>query len=248
MWRYTPHAFDRLLAREDSMMKKIFGRTLPVLAVSGLLPFAAFADEVVHFTNGAEMTVRSHAVENDKSMVKVDLGGNSYIAFPMSMVDKIVSAGKDVFLNPGFHPQNQAIAGSPGGPVADTTVRGIEAPVGMVPRPDGKGHAGVMLGEAADGQQGGSAPMGALTNDTMANTRRRFNPAYQLPPGGQPQIIMPPGLPSRGPVQLALVGAPRAGEQQVPAPVPPPPPPVNNPTPDNPPAEDPPAEDPPDAP
>ncbi len=220
------------------MVTKTFGRIVPVLAFAGLLPLAAFADEVVHFTNGAEMTVRAHALENDKAMVRLDLGGNSFIAFPMSMVETIVSAGRNVFVNPGFHPSNQAIAGGSVS-VADTTVRGIEGPAGLVPRPDGKGHAGVMLGEAADNIQSGSS-MGALTNDTAVNQRRRFNPAYQLPPGGAPQVIMPPSLPSRGPVALALVGAPRSTEQLVP----PPPPPA----PDNPPAEDPAPEDPPDTP
>jgi hypothetical protein len=223
------------------MVTNRFGRFFLVLTLVGLLPVAVFADEVVHFTNGAEMTVKTHTVENDKSMVRLDLGGNSYISFPMSMVDKIVSAGRDVFLNPGFHPSNQAIAG--GAP--DTTVRGIAGPSGMAPQPDGKGHAGMMLGEAAD-NIGNNAPMGALTNDTMANSRRRFNAARQLPPGSTPQVIMPPSLaqPARGPVQLSVVGAPNPSGQLVPAPAPQPPP-VANPAPENPPAEDPAPEDPP---
>ena len=89
--------------------------------------------------------------------------------------------------------------------------------------------------------------MGALTNDTMANSRRRFNAAHQLPPGSTPQVIMPPGVaqPARAPVQLSMIGAPHASVQPVPAP---PPPPVVNPAPDNPPAEDPAPEDPPDKP
>jgi hypothetical protein len=227
------------------MVTNRFGRFFLVLSLVGLLPVAVLADEVVHFTNGAEMTVKTHNVENDKSMVRLDLGNNSYIAFPMSMVEKIVSAGHDVFLNPGFHPSNQAIAGG----VPDTTVRGIPGSSNPGPQPDGKGHAGVMLGEAAD-SVGSNAPMGALTNDTMANSRRRFNPAHQMPPGSTPQVIMPPGLaqPARGPVQLSVIGAPHATELQVPAPAPPPPPPVTTPAPETPPADDPPPEDPPDNP
>jgi hypothetical protein len=221
------------------MVTKIFGRVFPVLALVGFMPLAAFADEVVHFTNGAEMTVRSHSVENDKAMVKLDLGGNSFISFPMTMVDKIVSAGKDVFLNPGFHPSNQAIAGGSVN-LADTTVRGVGDSGGLVPRPDGKGHAGIMLGEAADAMPSGSIG-GPQLDQTVMSTRRRFNPAFQLPPGGPPQIITPPGAPVRGPVQFALVGAPRSAEQQIPAP----PPPADNSTPDNPPPEDPAPEDPP---
>jgi hypothetical protein len=227
------------------MVTNRFGRFFLVLACIGLLPLAAFADEVVHFTNGAEMTVKTHTVENDKSMVKVDLGGNSYISFPMTMVDKIVNAGRDVFLNPTFHPSNQAIAGGTVSRV-DTTVRGVQGGSGFNPQPDGKGHAGAMLGEAADQISGNAAPMGALTNDTMANQRRRFNPARQAAPGGQPQLIMPSGMaqPTRAPTQLTVIGAPHAGEQQIPAP----PPQANNPPQENPPAEDPAPEDPPDNP
>jgi hypothetical protein len=230
------------------MVTNRVGRFFLVLGLVGLLPLAAFADEVVHFTNGAEMTVKNHVVENDMSMVKVDLGGSSYISFPMTMVDKIVNAGKDVFLNPTFHPSNQAIAGRAVSVVADTTVRGVAGGSGYVPQPDGKGHAGTMLGEAAD-QVSGGAPMGALTNDTMAGARRRFNPARQqaAAPGGQPTLIMPPGMaapPARAPAQLTFIGLPHAAEQQVPAP----PPPANTPPPENPPAEDPAPEDPPDNP
>ena len=170
------------------MVTNRFGRFFLVLAFVGLLPLAAFAEEVVHFTNGAEMTVKSHVVENDKSMVKVDLGGNNSISFPMTMVDKIVNAGTDVFLNPAFHASNQAIAGGAVSVVADTTVRGVQGGSGYNPQPDGKGHAGTMLGEVADQNSGGGAPMGALTNDTMANARRRFNPARQqaAAPGAAP--------------------------------------------------------------
>ena len=229
------------------MVTNRFGRFFLVLSFVGWLPLAALAEEVVHFTNGAEMTVKAHSIENDKSMVKVDLGGNSFISFPMAMVDKIVNAGRDVFLNPGFHPSNQAIAGGSVNIVSDTTVRGIQGGAGLNLQPDGKGHAGTMLGEAAD-QISGAAPMGALTNDTMANSRRRFNPQRQqaAPSNGQPQLIMPPGMaqPTRAPAQLTVIGAPHAAEQQIPAP----PPAANNPPPENPPAEEPAPEDPPDTP
>ena len=77
--------------------------------------------------------------------------------------------------------------------------------------------------------------MGALTGDTAVSQRRRFNPARQLPPGGPPQIIMPPAVQSRGPVQLALVGAPRTAEQVPPPPPPPPDPPAEDPAPEDPP-------------
>ena len=221
------------------MTTKRFGPIVLVVAAIGTLPLAAFADEVVHFTNGAEMTVRSHAVEKEKQMVRLDLGANSFIAFPMAMVDKIVSAGQNVFLNPVFHPSNQAIAGAPGGAVADTTIHGAPDPQGLVRRPS-KGTAGVMLGEAAD-----AVPIpavgGAIIEQPVANSRRSFNPAIPATPGGPPQVIMPPGK-VMPPIQFALVPTKPAD------PPPPPPPPVSNEGEDGTPAGDPDPESPSDTP
>jgi len=228
-------------------MAKQSVRYLMVVAALGWLPSVALADEVVHFTNGAEMTVRSHAVE--KQMVKLDLGGNSFISFPMSMVDKIVSAGHDVFLNPSFHPANQAVAGagtpgvagtpSTGSIIADTTIRNGGGSVGFTPQPNAKGGAGVMLGEAAD-----ALPQGVKTNSlldqTVAGHRRAYNPAFPTVPGGPPQVITPAGAP-KGPQRMTLV-VPR-----VPQETPPPPPPADTNVPDNPPGDADP-EDPPDTP
>ena len=217
-------------------------RVVLMLAALGLPASAALADEIVHFTNGAEMPVRSHTIDKEKSMVRLDLGANSFIAFPMSMVDKIVSSGQDVFLNPGFHPSNQAIAGIPGTAVADTTIRGTSAPVGFVRQPDGKGHAGAMLGEVADTIPAGS--IGGPNFDNMVvNSRKRFNPAFPPVPGGPPQVIMPPKEQFRGPVQLSLTPKPAADPNP-----PPPPPPQNSGSQENQPAGDPPPEDPPDTP
>jgi len=194
-------------------MAKSVGSVCLLIAALGLLPSTALADEIVHFTNGAEMTVRSHVVEQDDKMVKLDLGGNSFIAFPMSMVDKIVSAGQDVFLNPSFHPSNQAIAGVPGGAVAgapgtvsnvvDTSIRGAGAPVGFAPQRGIKGAAGVMLGEAADALPSEVRPDSSVAQ-AMPVRRRIYNPAFPSAPGELPQVIMPPSAP-RAPVRLGLV-------------------------------------------
>ncbi len=184
------------------MTTKRFGRVVLVLAAIGTLPLAAFADEVVHFTNGAEMTVRSHTIDKDKQMVRLDLGANSFIAFPMAMVDKIDSAGRDVFLNPVFHPSNQAIAGGAGGAVTDNSIRGTGEPNGLVRRPS-KNTAGVLLGETAD-----AVPVAAVAGQPIeqpvASSRRVFNPSMPAAPGAGPQVIMPPGkvMPA---VQLAVI-------------------------------------------
>lgn len=219
------------------MLRKRSSRIVVVLAVLGLVASTAFADEVVHFTNGAEMPVRAHTVDKANSMVKLDLGGNSFISFPMSMVEKIVNAGQDVYLSPGFHPANQAIAGIPGSTVADTTVRGTSAPIGYRPQPDGKGHAGVMLGEAADAIPAAS-PGGPQVENSVVNQRKRFNPMFPPAPGSPPQVIMPNKPEVKPPVQFQMNSTVKPAEP------PPPPPPAPQ---DNPPS-DPPAEDPPDNP
>lgn len=87
----------------------------------------ARADEVVYFTNGTSMTIRSHTVDGD--MIRVDLGSQSLMGFPASMVDRIEEEGRktSVYANPLYHPANQAVAGGPTGgvPERDYTVRGI---------------------------------------------------------------------------------------------------------------------------
>lgn len=220
-------------------MTKRLGRLALVAAALGTLPLTAFADEIVHFTNGAEMTVRAHTVEKEKEMVRLDLGGNSFIAFPMAMVDKIVSAGRDVFLNPVFHPSNQAIAGAAGSVVADTSVRGAGDPAGFVHRPNSKAGAGTMLGEAAD-QAPATSISGQPIEMPMALSRKVYNPAFPPAPGSPPQVIMPPSK-TRTPAQLTML------------PTRPPDPPVSPPPaaaepPETQPAGDPAPEDPPDTP
>lgn len=73
---------------------------------------AALADEIVHFTNGTSMPIRSHKIEKD--MIHVTLGADAAIAFPMSMVERIEDSGRNVFANPAYVPANQAIAGTSG--------------------------------------------------------------------------------------------------------------------------------------
>jgi hypothetical protein len=226
------------------MTHKRFGLVFLLAAAIGLLPRTAFADEIVHFTNGAEMTVRSHSVEQTKQMVKLDLGGNSFISFPMSMVDKIVSAGRDVFLNPVFHPANQAIAGAPGNAVTDNSIRGTGEPAGPGHRSAQKGTQGAMLGEATDAAVPIPAGFGQIEQQVVANSRRAFNPAFPPTPGSPPQVITLPGRP-QAPVQMMVV--PTSPPQQPPA-QPPPVTPPNNDTQDSAPSGDPAPEDPPDTP
>lgn len=181
-------------------MRRLATLSLAVLAIAA--GTAARAEEIVHFTNGAEMTVRAHVIENE--MVKLDLGGNSFISFPVSMVDKIASAGQDVFLNPVYHPTNQALPGAPGAqaiPQATYTVRGGGSPVGYRPgqSPNGLGNA---MGEASDipvpagswNDSGRVQQTGSLRGERLHTARPRFaDPTRPVPPGAQ-VVLDPPGL------------------------------------------------------
>ena len=201
-------------------MMRTPGRCLVVIAALATCPLVAFGDEIVQFRNGAEMAVRSHTVETDKAMIRVDLGENNFISFPMSMVDKIVNAGQNVFLNPTFHASNQGIAGEPSAPmVTDTTVHGNAAPVGYARMPARKGNAGMMLGESAD-----AVPIPAKGNSPLDNqvatSRRRFNPLNQPTPGSTPQVILPPQM-AKAVTQLVVL-PPAASDTPQQEPPPPP--------------------------
>jgi len=164
------------------------------VVLAGLVAFGRTvrADEVVQFTNGAEMTVQSHIVEKD--MVKLDLGGNNYISFPLTMVDKIASAGQDVFRNPTYYPSNQAIAGVATNGTPAFGVSGDGRTRQAVP-----GQAGMRFGEASDGyaqnDNYGSAATTMRQNphDDMGSAGRpHLDPLRPLPLGGV-AVIEPPG-------------------------------------------------------
>jgi len=72
---------------------------LVLLAVALVLTAgSAWAEEIVHFTNGTTMPIRAHEVRGE--MIHVDLGGDSFMAFPASMVEKVEQAGGHVLLDP----------------------------------------------------------------------------------------------------------------------------------------------------
>jgi len=213
------------------MQHRLTGRLAMAFVTLGAAVSIAAADEIVHFTNGAEMTIRSHVVVND--MLKLDLGGNNSISFPIAMVGKIVSAGQDVFLNPVYHPSNQGVAGTTA--VAGSV--GMAAPVGLSREAAGPGRNGTRLGEAADGtvpdSSYGAAAHGMRSNphdDMTAAGRARYDPLRPLPPGGV-ATIEPIQVRKRYPGM-----SPRASE-----PAPKPAPPAENPPPQTGQAGEPPA-------
>jgi hypothetical protein len=68
---------------------------LLALALSALtLP--AVGEEILYFKSGSAMPVVSHKIDGE--MVHVDLGDNAFMAFPLTMVDRIERAGKNVML------------------------------------------------------------------------------------------------------------------------------------------------------
>ncbi len=74
-------------------------RKLGLFALAlALFAAPALAEEVIYFTNGSSMPILDHIVEEE--MVKVDLGEAGFMAFPMTQVDRIEKAGREVYQNP----------------------------------------------------------------------------------------------------------------------------------------------------
>jgi hypothetical protein len=97
-------------------------RSAPLLAVLVILACVpAFSEEIVYLTSGSAMAVRSHVVKGD--MIHLDLGGDSFIAFPMALVDRIEGA-QGIQLKPSH--SNVIHSPAPGAAAADYTARGLE--------------------------------------------------------------------------------------------------------------------------
>jgi hypothetical protein len=68
------------------------GSALALLVLGG----PVLAEEVVFFKSGAALPIVSHKV--DGNMIHVDLGDNAFMAFPISVVDRVEQAGKNVMI------------------------------------------------------------------------------------------------------------------------------------------------------
>ena len=74
------------------------GRILGTVLVFALASAApVLADEIVHFTNGTFMPIRSHTIE--EGMVRVVLGAESEMAFPVGLVEKIDANGREILIS-----------------------------------------------------------------------------------------------------------------------------------------------------
>lgn len=207
---------------------------LPALLVVFAAP--ALADEVVYFTNGTSLAITSHKVEKD--MISVELGASSHMAFPRYMVDKIESAGHQVYLNPTYHPSNQAVAGnaSAGGGASvasaaqDYTVTGegnvparyrggpSSTPGGSSNAVDPSGY--VAAGGMAGGPNSADASAGVRVNTATRNLRPMGNRSVSgslesaLAPGVnsyKQSIIPPPATAATTGRSSAVRMEPRAG-------------------------------------
>jgi hypothetical protein len=94
---------------------------LPVILLLGLTG-PALAEEIVYFTNGTSMPIRSHEIKGD--MLHVDLGSEAFMAFPLMMVEKIEAAGQDIALAPSFSGGNNIMTARVPDPGGNYPVRG----------------------------------------------------------------------------------------------------------------------------
>jgi len=166
----------------------------------------AAAEEIVHFTNGNTMAVRSHRIDN--GMIHVDLGSNGFMAFPEQLVERIEAADQKV------HLQKSTVSPDSSAPmIADSgSVSGAPIP------PSGQsvdvnGRSEVQVTPGVERDQNGVAYRRPLAGSRSASKRQiRVNAGTQSygPPGvrtnagqgGRPgtraqggrQVINPPGM------------------------------------------------------
>ena len=81
---------------------------LPSLLVLAVASVPALAEEIVYFTNGSSMPVQSHSIED--GTIRLDLGNQAYVAFPVAQIDRIETAEGEV-RDSGSSPANQMVGG-----------------------------------------------------------------------------------------------------------------------------------------
>jgi hypothetical protein len=194
-----------------------------VIAVAGLLAVTpSLADEILYFANGMTMAVRTHTIDKGKEMISVDLGNGAKMAFPTYMVDKIESGGRDVFLNPTYHPANQAVAGAPntggsGGasgvamsPDQSSPVYGTPPPRFRSASPRRRAMAGETAEEQLLGGTSGASDVPPASRPSVNAGVRRVR-AY----GDRSNLIVstPDGIAMNAPTPQAVLPAPGSGDR-----------------------------------
>jgi len=178
---------------EGLHMRKLTFFTLALVLVG--LSGASLADEVVTFTNGTSMAVRSHYVED--GMLHVDLGGNAFLAFPEDMVESIVVDGEihlppsDPMLRSGGG-QLMMAAGGEAGSTNAPAVAGVQRQQrGGNGRPnasrDNQSGDPQLRPMASNTHPGISQMTAAGRFDGTGNTAGQGEEPQRLLPGGDPQ-------------------------------------------------------------
>ncbi len=198
------------------------GRSLSwfVVVAGALVVSPAVADEVLYFTNGTYLLVTTHTIE--KEMISVDLGGNSRMAFPLQMVDKIESAGRSVYMNPTYHPANQAVPGpAAGGQASNQGIYPVTG-AGSVPSRLRTPHPTSGTGVPQDGgldmqQAAGYMPAGYRSGSEGLDVADRAAAEMKALNGGTPLPQTPQSLTGAAGRKATLVRiAQRAGAAPVP--------------------------------
>jgi hypothetical protein len=153
------------------------------------------ADQVVYFTNGTSMEVRSHNL--DGTMIRVDLGGGAVVGFPRNMVERIEDRGRSVYTNPAFVPSNQAVAGS-----SATTPR-VEADTTAI----AGSPPGARFRMAGNRPAGGVDPNNPLVQAAYGDTGVPSSPRPEVAAAGNGRIKVRGRMRPAGPVGEAPLGA-----------------------------------------
>jgi hypothetical protein len=83
---------------------------VPLFFAAMVAAAPAVADEVVYFTNGTTMVIESHEIDGDT--VRVNLGGQGLMAFPLEQVERIQTNAGAVRMRGAGATPNQRVGGS----------------------------------------------------------------------------------------------------------------------------------------
>jgi len=83
-------------------------RWIPLLLTVFLAAVPVLADEILHFTNGTTMPVKAHTVVGE--MIHIELGANSYLAFPLTQIEKVTRRGEAIDLVRSIGERNRMAA------------------------------------------------------------------------------------------------------------------------------------------
>jgi len=179
------------------MQRKYWISSLLLLALASL---PTLAEEIVYFTNGTSMPVESYEVED--GMIRLDLGDQAYVAFPVDQIDRIETA-EGVTRSSASIRANKIVASAPGGvlPAHRRQVRtldrrknpaaaierdrngiAVHRPYGLNAPPNKRqfttvgGGNGRPTSTATEGGVIGTTPLGARFSISTAESRKKKQP------------------------------------------------------------------------